>query len=125
MFCAIEIGGAKNVLTHAILGSIIQVIRYKIRLVGCNCLVHRSGFANPDRAGRGPGTRRVEKYNANSDESGAYTPRPDVRRIVILRTKRCTKQLRLVYATHSTTEKGIFENGKKDGETKQEKDYRT
>ena len=58
-----------------------------------NCLVHRSGFANPDRAG-GQGTRRVGKSNANSDESGAYMPGTDVRRIVILRTERCTKQLR-------------------------------
>ena len=30
-----------------------------------NCLIHRSGFANPDRAGQD--ARRVGKYNVNSD----------------------------------------------------------
>ena len=41
-----------------------------------NCLVHRSGFGDPDRAGRE--RAQVGMYIGNSDESVAYMARADV-----------------------------------------------
>ena len=63
-------------------------------------IVWSIGLDLPIQTERGQGTRRVGKYNANSGYSGAYMSRPDVRRTVILRTKRCAKQLPAVYWRH-------------------------
>ena len=58
----------------AIVGVRIGIKRANKRTI--NCLVHRSGFANPDRAGRGRDV--VMKKGANLGESGVYMPAPDV-----------------------------------------------